>query len=64
MENRADSIIIKQPFPSKCFSEKLGMRLYQNLTFSYYNGLPNMVNIKQISKKFVEQSANNLPTSV
>ena len=60
MENRADSIIIKQPFPSESFSEKLGMRLYQNLTFSNYNGLLNMVNIKQISKRFVKQNTNNL----
>ena len=64
MENRADSIIIKQPFPSEGFSEKLGMRLYQNLTFSNYNGLLNVVNIKQTSKRFVKQSTNNLPTSV
>ena len=46
MENRLDSII-KKLFPSRSFREKLGMRLFQYLTFSNCNGLPNMVNKKQ-----------------
>ena len=50
MENSLDSVI-KKPFPSRSFSEKLVMRLFQNLTFPNCNGLPDVVNIKQNFQK-------------